>query len=125
MQISLRIALIIITLIYLFFIIKAIKNKKMQISFSVFWIITGLALIIAIAIPNLIQNISKMLGFEVSVNMIFCVAIFLSFYLIFNLNILIAKERTKNISLVQEISLLKKRVEELENKKGEKNENRN
>lgn len=125
MQISLRIALIIITLIYLFLIIKAIKNKKMQISFSVFWIITGLILIIAIAIPNLIQNISKMLGFEVSVNMIFCVAIFLSFYLIFNLNILIAKENRKNISLVQEISLLKKRVEELENEKGEKNENRN
>lgn len=125
MQISLRIALIIITLIYLFLIIKAVKNKKMQISFSVFWIITGLILIIAIAIPNLIQNISKMLGFEVSVNMIFCVAIFLSFYLIFNLNILIAKESRKNISLVQEISLLKKRVEDLENEKGEKNENRN
>lgn len=119
MQIPLRIALIIITLIYLFFIIKAVKNKKMQISFSVFWMITGLILVIAIATPNLIQNISKMLGFEVSVNMIFCVAIFLSFYLIFNLNILIAKESRKNISLVQEISLLKKRVEELEKKETE------
>lgn len=117
MQLSLRIALIIITVIYLLVILKAIKNKKMQVSFSVFWIITGLILIIAIAIPNSIENISKMLGFEVSVNMIFCVAIFLSFYLTFNLNILIAKENRKNTLLIQEISMLKKRIEELETNK--------
>ena len=118
MQLTLRIALIFITLTYLFVIIKAIKNKKMQISFSVFWIITGLILIIAIAIPNMIENISNLLGFSLSVNMIFCVAIFLLFYLVFNLNILISKENKKNTLLIQEISILKKRIDELEN--GEK-----
>ncbi len=120
MQISLRVALILITLVYMALIIRAIKNKKMQISFSVFWIITGLILVIAIAIPNAIQNISKMLGFEVTVNMIFCVAIFLSFYLIFKLNILYSKESKVNITLVQEISLLNKRIQDLENKENER-----
>lgn len=115
MQLTLRIALIIITFIYLFVIIKAIKNKKMQISFSAIWIITGLVLIIAIAIPNMIENISKLLGFELSVNMIFCAAIFLLFYLVFNLNILLTKENKNNTLLIQEISILNKRVEELEN----------
>lgn len=114
MQLTLRIALIIITFIYLFVIIKAIKNKKMQISFSAIWIITGLVLIIAIAIPNMIEIISKLLGFELSVNMIFCAAIFLLFYLVFNLNVLLAKENKNNTLLIQEISILNKRVEELE-----------
>lgn len=117
MQLTLRIALITITFIYLFIIVKAIKNKKMQISFSVFWIITGLILIISIAIPNMIENISKLLGFKLSVNMIFCVAIFLLFYLVFNLNIILSKENKKNTLLIQEISMLKKRVEELEENK--------
>jgi len=116
MQLTLRIALIVITTIYLFAVLKAIKNKKMQISFSVFWIITGLGLIIAIAIPNMIGIISKLLGFELSVNMIFCAAIFLLFYLVFNLNIILSKENKKNTLLIQEISMLKKRVEELEKK---------
>lgn len=116
MHLSLRIALIVITIIYLFLILRAIKNKKVRISFSIFWIFTGLILIIALAIPNLVQNISTMLGFELTVNMIFCVAIFICFYLIFNLNVLLSKENKKNILLVQEISLLKKRVDELENK---------
>lgn len=114
MQLTLRIALIIVTFMYLLVIIRAIKNKKLQISFSSFWIITGLILIIAIAIPNMIENISKLLGFKLTVNMIFCAAIFLLFYLVFNLNILLSKENKKNTLLIQEISMLKQRVEKLE-----------
>ena len=107
MQISLRIALIIATLIYLFFILRAIKRKKLQISLSVFWIFTAIALII--------EQISKWLGFEVTTNMIFCVTIFIAFYLIFSLMILISDLKRKNVKLIQEISILKKKVEEIEN----------
>ncbi len=116
MQLTLRIALIIITIIYIFMIMKAIKNKKMQISFSTLWIVIGLVLIIAVAIPNMIDNISKLLGFELSVNMIFCAAIFLLFYIVFNFNILLSKENKRNIILIQEISIMKKRIQELEEK---------
>ena len=114
MQISLRIALIIATLIYLFFILRAIKRKKLQISLSVFWIFTAIALIISLAIPNFIEQISKWLGFEVTTNMIFCVTIFIAFYLIFSLMILISDLKRKNVKLIQEISILKKKVEEIE-----------
>lgn len=116
MRIELRIALIIVTLIYLFIILKAIKHKKMQISFSLFWIFTGIVLVIAALIPNFIENISTLLGFQTAANMIFCAAIFMCFFLIFNLTISLSKENKKNIKLIQEISILKKRVEELEKK---------
>ncbi len=114
MHISLNIVLIIITLIYIFLILKSIRKKKLQMSFSVFWLITGILLIIALLIPNLVENISKILGFEVPANMVFCLTIFVSFYLIFNLTIGLSKENKKNTMLVQEVSILKKRVEELE-----------
>lgn len=110
----LNIVLIIITLIYIFLILKSIRKKKLQISFSVFWLITGIILIIALLIPNLVENIAKMLGFEVPANMVFCLTIFVSFYLIFNLTVALSKENKKNTMLVQEVSMLKKRVEELE-----------
>ncbi len=117
MTISLKLVLIVITLIYIFFILKSIKKKKLQMSFSLFWIITGILLIIALAIPNLVENISKMLGFEVPANMIFCLTIFVSFYLIFSLTVALSKENKKNTLLIQEVSLLKKRVDELEKSK--------
>lgn len=114
MQISLKLVLILITLIYIFLILKSIRKKKLQMSFSVFWLITGILLIIALLIPNLVENISKALGFEVPANMVFCLTIFVSFYLIFNLTVALSKENKKNTLLVQEVSMLKKRVEKLE-----------
>lgn len=115
MQLSLRIALLMITAIYLFVVLKSIKHKKMQISFSIFWLLTGVLLLIALLIPNSIETISGLLGFELTVNMIFCVTIFIAFYLIFNLTTIISKQSQKNVTLVQEISILKKRIEVLEN----------
>ena len=120
MQLSLNILLIIIILIYLFLVIKAIRKKKLQMSFSIFWLITGVMLIVALLIPNLVENISKALGFEVPANMVFCLTIFVAFYLIFNLTISISKENRKNTILIQEISMLKKRVEDLETKEKNK-----
>mgnify|MGYP004497319359 FL=1 len=114
MHSTLKIALIIIVLIYIFCIMKAVKRKNMRISYLVFWSITGVILIIALLIPNLVENISNLLGFEMPINMIFSGAIFVILYLIFDLTILISKEHNKNVLLIQEISMLKKRVEELE-----------
>ncbi len=117
MQIKLKIALIIILLIYIFCILKAVKRKNMRINYLIFWSITGLLLIVALCIPNLVENISRLLGFEMPINMIFSVAIFVILYLIFNLTTLISQEQNKNVLLIQEISILKQRIEELEKNK--------
>lgn len=116
MQTPLKLALIVIVLIYIFCILKAVKKKKMRIGYLIFWTITGVMLIISLLIPNLVENISDLLGFEMPINMIFSAAIFVILYLIFHLTILISKEQNKNVLLIQEISMLKKRVEELEEK---------
>lgn len=114
MQNSLKIALIVILLIYIFIILKSVKKKNMRINYLIFWSITGVLLIIALLVPNFVDNVSKFLGFELPINMIFSFAIFIVLYLIFDLTKLITKEQNKNITLIQEISILKKRVEDLE-----------
>ena len=123
MSLTLRIALIVITLIYMFLILKSIRIKKISVSFSIFWLITGVALIICVLVPQMIAWISNKLGFATPSNMIFCITIFMAFYMIFNLTIIISKENKKNILLVQEISLLKKRVKTLEEKINESKTN--
>lgn len=116
-MIVLRIVLILITLIYLIFLVKSIKKKKLQISFSTFWILSSIVLIIAIAVPNLVEWVSSTLGFATPSNMVFLLAIFLTFCLIFDLTLKLSQEHKKNVLLVQEISLLKSRVEKLEKDK--------
>ncbi|MBR3254759.1 MAG: DUF2304 domain-containing protein [Clostridia bacterium] len=121
MQNSLKIALVVILLIYLFVILKSVKHKNMRINYLIFWSITGFILIIALIVPNFVDNISKFLGFELPINMIFSLAIFVILYLIFDLTRLITKEQNKNITLIQEISILKQKVDKLEEKVNNKN----
>lgn len=116
MTTNLKIVLIGITLVYIVLVLRKIKNKKLQMSFSTFWILSEILLIIAIATPNLIEDVTKLLGFELPANMLFCITIFIAFYLIFNLTVRLSKEAQTNTTLVQEISLLKKRIEKLEEK---------
>lgn len=120
MQQNLKIVLIIIVIMYIFFILKAVKRKNMRINYLIFWSITGIALIISLLAPHFVENIASVLGFGLPINMIFSVAIFIILYLIFDLTKQISKEQNKNTNLTQEISILKKRVKELEEKNGDK-----
>ena len=120
----LNIVLIIFTIIYILLIIRSIRRKKLNVSYSLFWIITGGILIIALIIPKAIENLSGFLGFETPSNMVFCLTIFIAFYLIFKLTIHISKEHEKNVLLIQEVSMLKDKVKKLEERfNGQKEEN--
>lgn len=123
MSITLRIALVIITIMYLILIVSAVKKRKMQTSIAIFWTLTGVLLIIAIAIPNLIELISNFLGFEKASNMIFCLAIFIAFCLNLMLTMIIAKIESRCTTLVQEISILNKKIIAMEDKINGKREN--
>ena len=113
---NLKIGLSVVILLAIFVIIKNVKDKKLQLSFSIFSIITGIFMVIALVVPSLIENISNLLGFEVASNMLFLVAIFMIFYLIFRLMIIVSAEYKKNVVLIQENKKLKKRIQEMESK---------
>lgn len=114
MHLNLKLALIVIILIYLFCISKSVKRKNMRINYLIFWAITGVIMIIALLAPNFVENISNFLGFGLPINMIFSCAIFIILYLIFDLTKQITKAQSQNVMLIQEVSMLKNRVEELE-----------
>ena len=114
MSITLRIVLIVIAILYLITLIRRLKKRKLQLSFSIFWMITGVVLILIALFPAIIVNLSGIFGFQAPSNMLFLLTIFIAYYLIFELTLKLSQENKKNIALVQEISLLKRRVEILE-----------
>ncbi len=121
MSVNLTIAVAIIFVLMMLIIINKVRKGKLQLAYSIFWIISGIILIIVLLIPNCISNITNLLGFEVISNMIFFITIVMVFYLILQLMTELSKEAKRNVSLIQEISLLKKRVTDIENEKNKEN----
>ena len=125
MTINLKLALIAITLIYIILILKRIVKKEIQASQCTFWLVSGILLIIASAVPNLIEVLTKALGFEVPANMLFCITIFVAFYLIFNLTIKVSKIYQDNVTLTQEISIMKYEMKKMKEEGKDKNDWKN
>ena len=122
---ELKILLFIMSFFYLIIIIFYIKRKKIQLNFSMFWILSGVVLMLSSLFSGWIEVISRYLGFETPSNMVFCTAIFLAYYLVFVLTIRLSAENAKNTKLIQEVSILKQKVELMEYANKEEKENEN
>lgn len=122
MSTTLRIVLLITTIIYLIIIVKSIKSRKLQLSFSIFWILMSLGMLFAAIFPTTISWFADFLGFEITSNMVFFIGFFIGAYLLFTLTIRLSKENDRNRKLIQEVSMLKQKVEKIENSERDKNE---
>ena len=111
---SLKIVLVFSLFIYILFILGAVKKKKMRTNYLIVWIFIRVALFIALLLPNFMTFLSKLTGFELVINMLFSGAIFFIFLLMIDLTKQVTLEQNKNVTLIQEISLLKKCIVDLE-----------
>ena len=110
MNLNLKIFLIIICVLFMFYVYTKVINKKMEFKYALSWMLTILALLILCVFDSVLTPIKTLFGFEVISNMIFFMGfIFLSFLLL-SLGIKTNKQNEKIVKLTQELALLKKEV---------------
>lgn len=111
MSIILKIFLLTILLFQLILIIHTTKKRKFSMKYATLWIVLIFLMMLVVLFPNVLYNISNFFGFEVTSNMIFLLGFFFLFYMIFILTASISIQNEKIKLLIQEISILKERVD--------------
>lgn len=117
MSINLKLSLVILLVIQLFLIINRVKKKKMTIKYACFWVILVLLMGIVVIFPEILFKLSEMMGFEETSNMIFLLGFFFLFYVSFIITTSVSIQNEKIKTLIQEISILKERVNKYEKRK--------
>lgn len=107
----LKIFLLTILFLQLILIIHTTKKRKFSIKYATMWILLIFGMAFVVIFPNILYTISSFFGFEVASNMIFLLAFFFLFYMIFILTASISIQNEKIKLLLQEISLLKESVD--------------
>lgn len=122
MNISLKIFLFIVLIIQLMLIINTLKLRKMSMRYGSLWMFILILMAIAIIFPNIFTKMSMFFGFETTSNMIFLIGFFFLFYIIFVLTMSLSKQQSTIKALIQEISILKSKLNNDNNKniKGER-----
>ena len=110
MQITLRIALIVYSIILLIIVTHLLKKEKLAEKYTILWYAFILIIFLVGLVPQFVEIISKIFGFEVLSNFVIGILIALLTIMCLGLNVMIANQKKKTTLLIQELSLLKKEV---------------
>lgn len=107
--------LLIVATIFIFSVIILIlyflKKEKLKVKYAVIWLLLFGFLFIFLIIPGLLELMTNLLGFQMSSNMIF--SLILGVLVIINISLtgIVSSQDKKVRLLVQEVSMLKKRLD--------------
>ena len=124
-----RIILIVVSILSTWYILKKIRQSKLQIEYAIFWIIFSGVLVIISLFPWLVSLFTRLLGMQLPVNFVFMVFIFILLVKLFMMTIELSTLENKVKDLTQELALeekerrdellIQKEKKESESRKGE------
>lgn len=112
MSSTLRLVLVIGSVLFFAFIINMVRTKKLELKYALIWIITSLSFVVMSVFPQTVFFISKILDVEVPANALFLCIIFLLLLMVFALTVAVSRQAGRIKRLVQEVGLLKSEIED-------------
>ena len=100
-----RIILIVVSILSTWYILKKIRQSKLQIEYAIFWIIFSGVLVIISLFPWLVSLFTRLLGMQLPVNFVFMVFIFILLVKLFMMTIELSTLENKVKDLTQELAL--------------------
>lgn len=116
MQTVTQIFSILIILLFNGYIIHILRKELIEYQYALLLLGAGLGMLIFAAFPQTLFHISSWLGFGIPLNFVYFAAVLLILALIFQAIVMISRMRRSIVELIQEVSILKKRIIEMENK---------
>lgn len=114
MSIYIRVLLIIGAIALLGFMIRRIRQSKLKIEYTIFWIGFSVVLVLMGIFPQIVTMVAHALGFQSAVNMVYLVIIFVLIVKLFFNTIQISALENKVDSLAQQIAIDRKMDKEHE-----------
>lgn len=105
MSVTLRILLIVISILTAFYVLVSIRKSQLKIEESIFWFIFCAVLVIMGLFPQIIETLAQLLGVQSPVNMIFLGIIFILIIRIFRLNVRLSLLENKVENLAQRYAI--------------------
>ena len=108
----LRLVLIVGSLLALWVVINRVREKKIRIADSVYWVVCAVLMILFAVFPGIAFFFAGLLGFLSPSNFVFCMIIVLMLVKLFNMACDISKLTDKVEQLTQELALHEKENED-------------
>ena len=108
MTVILRWVLIIVSILLTFFVLRKIRQSKVKIEDSIFWVMFALMMVVFSIFPGLADILSDFVGTYSTSNFIFMFVIFILLVKVFFLSLKISQLESRVKELIQQMALDRK-----------------
>ena len=119
---TLRVTLIAAVICYFIIILYFLKNRALNLKYTLLWLLAGGVMGILVIFPELLERIIHLFGIQDNMNGLFIIAIGFMLMILMALTSIASRQNMKIRLLVQEIGILDKRIRELEDGKNDRPE---
>ena len=114
MTVIFRVILVIVSILTMAFMMRKIRQAKVQLEAALFWVIMALILVVFSLFPAVADACAHLLGIYSTPNFLFLFMIFLLIVKVFGMTLQMSQMESRQKELVQRIALDQKDREELE-----------
>lgn len=114
----LRFSLMFAILLYFIFIMYFLRKKALNLKYCILWIVSGFIMLLFVLFPQLLDQLSHMLGIVSPVNTLFACELFFQMLILMSMTSIVSKQNEKSKRTIQHLALLERRIRELEEKEG-------
>lgn len=107
------ISLAIFGIFFFLYIIRLVTKKKLLLSYSLLWILLSFIVIAFALFPAPLFWLAGLFGIELPSNFVFIIAIICLLAISLSLSIIASKQTAYSKTLIQEVAILKKDLEEI------------
>ncbi len=105
MPLVLRITLIVISLVFILFVIKKVNSGKLQTQFSLIWLFIATGIIVVAVFPQIMYFMARLLKIEASSNLVYLLGVVAILFLLVNITIKLSKHDNDIKSVVQDFGI--------------------
>lgn len=111
---TLRITLCIAVICYFILILHYLKRKMLELKYTLLWLLAGVVMGVMIFFPELLVHFVRMLGIESNMNGLYVLCFAFTIAILMTLTSIVSRQTMKIKRLTQELSMMEKRIRELE-----------
>lgn len=114
----LRVTLIIVVISYFIVILYFLKQKALNLKYTLLWLVAGAVMGVLVVVPELLTRIIRLFGIQDNMNGLFLFCIGFIILILLSLTSIASRQNRKIRTLTQELAIIDKRVRDLEKEKG-------
>ncbi|MCR5099077.1 MAG: DUF2304 domain-containing protein [Lachnospiraceae bacterium] len=119
MSFRLQIIIAIATAIAFFYIGNKVRTRVIELKYALVWFLLAIVLLIMDLAPNLMEQAAHLMGVTLPINMLTLLGFGFVLIILYSFTLVLTNENRRTKRLTQEVALLNKRLEILEEKLAE------